>query len=787
MTVQPGDGPSTSTSPLADSPSVVVNEPPQPPSQTVEKVDSPPAEEPEPGPSQAPDLDDHVVLAPADFASAPQELPDVPEDVSPPPTVHTAESTAPQPSTQSPPSRQFPPPGTLVLVQGVVHTTDVPRQIETEDSDVHRSSTPARTASIASRPRRLSAMLNSRPQSTMAANSRPQSTTAAADVSPTPTDPVLPEVAHLPAEATPATGGNGTISSSSINVLGTLLSVAAAATAASLLTGSSEPILSSGLTPPSPVTSVPIPSEEPSPVSQSPSAPSLHSPDSTSRTERVRQAWSSIRDRLGMRSRLDEEGDRDGADARERMLSEMARAFSLGLGVGESPDQPPPLHDHEHSPLPAEGSFERFLVDLQLDLRATLSSADPVNAELPPSPPPRVLPEPHWRPPPSVDPREPRSSRLSLPAGDDEDLDQPPVPQPAPRRPSSIRAPSLDNDEAMPQLQDVSDSDSDTDTDLDLDDTDDELAPAEPGTPSSAVSPETAPTPSQPSNRINWWRLYRFPPIPAPHGSGPVQVSLRTPGSPAVPVVPMPAAMTETPTTQELPAPTVGDEQPAPASDVVVPVIVVGLQSVNINANWPGDVPTEASGEHPGVDDADNGEPRGRRWHSRAANALRNLRPGNGQARRSVSDDDTGARVGTGDDAGSRTFLIYVIGGYYPPDHSIVTGEQHNLESFEALLDLAEILGQVKPPTASKDDIERSALEVIKAAEVAHYEEDGKISSNCTERCLICLDEYAPEDDVRVMSCRHAFHQGCVDTWLQTGKNNCPACRGAGVATESPI
>jgi hypothetical protein len=27
------------------------------------------------------------------------------------------------------------------------------------------------------------------------------------------------------------------------------------------------------------------------------------------------------------------------------------------------------------------------------------------------------------------------------------------------------------------------------------------------------------------------------------------------------------------------------------------------------------------------------------------------------------------------------------------------------------------------------------------------------------------------------MTCRHAFHKSCVDKWLQTGRNNCPACR----------
>lgn len=44
-------------------------------------------------------------------------------------------------------------------------------------------------------------------------------------------------------------------------------------------------------------------------------------------------------------------------------------------------------------------------------------------------------------------------------------------------------------------------------------------------------------------------------------------------------------------------------------------------------------------------------------------------------------------------------------------------------------------------------------------------------------QCLICLDEYDPEDEVRLLTCRHGFHKTCVDTWLETGRNNCPACR----------
>jgi hypothetical protein len=114
----------------------------------------------------------------------------------------------------------------------------------------------------------------------------------------------------------------------------------------------------------------------------------------------------------------------------------------------------------------------------------------------------------------------------------------------------------------------------------------------------------------------------------------------------------------------------------------------------------------------------------------------------------------TGAGMGMGmglpAGPGSRTFLIYVIGGYYPPDHTIVTGGPESFQSFEALLcvlsclcvmllmfrdrELAEMLGHAKPPTVTKEEIEKSGLETIKPAQLAEYEEAGKISSNCTER-----------------------------------------------------
>jgi hypothetical protein len=46
-----------------------------------------------------------------------------------------------------------------------------------------------------------------------------------------------------------------------------------------------------------------------------------------------------------------------------------------------------------------------------------------------------------------------------------------------------------------------------------------------------------------------------------------------------------------------------------------------------------------------------------------------------------------------------------------------------------------------------------------------------------SHQCLICLEDYNPEEDLRLLSCRHVFHKECVDRWLETGRNNCPACR----------
>ena len=274
-----------------------------------------------------------------------------------------------------------------------------------------------------------------------------------------------------------------------------------------------------------------------------------------------------------------------------------------------------------------------------------------------------------------------------------------------------------------------------------------------PFAPSSASRTEHTP-----GGGINWWRMYRFPAITSPNlgqqgpqVSSPLsQAAFRTPaqgpshsstspwarapdqnqqnemiasrGVAQVPGVhsglaqPALAPFAATPTNMpeivsasnqstSTPLSSYGQDSTSPTnasintselrSNVVVPVIVVGLQSVNMDRQHP-HTPHPHANHTPAIDDEDgegmeydglehpmsmplhipeppefrhhlspsstiqqeqNGQQpaRGRTWHSRAANAIRNLRP----SRRNAD----AASPPPQEAPGSRTFLIYVIGG----------------------------------------------------------------------------------------------------------------------------
>jgi len=120
---------------------------------------------------------------------------------------------------------------------------------------------------------------------------------------------------------------------------------------------------------------------------------------------------------------------------------------------------------------------------------------------------------------------------------------------------------------------------------------------------------------------------------------------------------------------------------------------------------------------------------------------------------------------------GSRSWIIYVLGGSYPENHPILTTPSLFTDSptYEDMLLLSSLLGPAKPPVASEEDIAAAAglfkIRMQAGTLVAEAEGASEIVALTSDaRCLVCLSDFEVDEEARrLIKCGHLFHKLCID------------------------
>jgi hypothetical protein len=65
--------------------------------------------------------------------------------------------------------------------------------------------------------------------------------------------------------------------------------------------------------------------------------------------------------------------------------------------------------------------------------------------------------------------------------------------------------------------------------------------------------------------------------------------------------------------------------------------------------------------------------------------------------------------------------------------------------------------------------------QVIALDEEEFQQPEGGEEEACT--CAICLEEFEDKEKVRVLPCKHRFHEDCLVPWLTERHSSCPLCK----------
>ncbi|CAH1373406.1 hypothetical protein MTP99_014807 [Tenebrio molitor] len=118
-------------------------------------------------------------------------------------------------------------------------------------------------------------------------------------------------------------------------------------------------------------------------------------------------------------------------------------------------------------------------------------------------------------------------------------------------------------------------------------------------------------------------------------------------------------------------------------------------------------------------------------------------------------------------------FLLHFLAMFSNPPMSpfsqtdLSSSDTTETENYEALLNLAEQLGEAKPRGLGKLEIES----------LLSYKFNADTHQGDQTSCVVCMCDFEARQVLRVLPCSHEFHAKCIDKWLRSNRT-CPICRG---------
>lgn len=119
------------------------------------------------------------------------------------------------------------------------------------------------------------------------------------------------------------------------------------------------------------------------------------------------------------------------------------------------------------------------------------------------------------------------------------------------------------------------------------------------------------------------------------------------------------------------------------------------------------------------------------------------------------------------------SFLLHFLAMFSNPPMSpfsqtdLSSSDSTETENYEALLNLAEQLGEAKPRGLAKLEIEQ----------LVSYKYNADTHEGDQTSCVVCMCDFEARQMLRVLPCSHEFHAKCIDKWLRSNRT-CPICRG---------